>query len=208
MGVIESHLPDRPLEKDVAARNERPGLATVRRLVDTDSRFRVARGVRLARAGIERVSGRITRIHEQRADRVGAETVGKKLPVRARERLVGAPNTASRRGDVERALALGASRRDGHGRHAAARHVLRTVKEERIEYGWIGRLARTDQLPGAGRMRAGIQCRPTTAGRQSCVSRDLGLGVGPQQIGLDARRGIRAAGVRVIGKGLLVSEHR
>src|SRR5439155_13059729 len=124
---IESHLPDRALEEDVAAGNECPGLAAVRRLVDTDARFRIGRSVRLAGAGIERVARRIARIHEQRANRVRAETAGDVLPVRAVERLIGTPDTTPRRRNVKRALAEGAARRDRHRRHAAARYVLRPV---------------------------------------------------------------------------------
>ena len=82
------------------------------------------------------------------------------------ERLVRPPDAAAGRGDVERQLLWRAGRRDGHRRHAAARDVLRPVEEERIEHGRIGRLARTDELPGAGRMGAALSAaQPFRAAR-------------------------------------------
>ncbi len=193
-GVIESHLPDRPLEEDVAPGDEGPGLAAVRRLVDAHARFRIARGIRLARARVQRVSGSILRIDEQGTDRVDTEAAGDESPVRAQKRLVGPPDTASRRRDVERALILGARRRDRHRRHAAARHVLGPVEQERIEHGGVGRLAGADQLPGAGRRRARIERRPAVPGIQGGLSRYLGLGVRPQQVRFDLGSVIRPTG--------------
>src|SRR6478672_2933834 len=104
-GVVKIHDADGALKEDVGSRNQRPGLAAVRCLVDTDSRFRIARSIRFAGAGIERVARSVVRIHEERADGIDAETARDESPSRvAGERLVGPPNTTARGGDVEDAF--------------------------------------------------------------------------------------------------------
>ena len=104
MRIVEIHIPDRPLEEHIGTGNEVPGSSAVSRLVDTDASFRVAGGVLFTSGGINSVAGRIRWIHQERANRIDAKTAGHKLPTRAIERLISAPNTAARCSDVKNAL--------------------------------------------------------------------------------------------------------
>ena len=187
--LVEGETRHRALEEDVAARDQQPGLAAVGGLEDADARLGVARGVGFAGADVDGVPARVTRVDEDRADRVRPRRRRRcanadERPGRfgAIERLVGDPDAAAGRAEVEPAVAPVAGGRDAQRGHAAGGDVWGAVEEEDVEQRGVARLVeRSDRRPLAYRLPVLLERLEPGLRVQRRFGRNLVGGIGAER---------------------------
>ena len=195
----------RPRRDARVRRKVRPRVAAVRGFVDPEAGLRVARGIRLAGSGIERV---VRRVVGQGTDRIRGEAPGDERPAcaAAGEGIVRAPDPASRGPRPHGALLVVAGGIDGERRDPARRRVGRAAERQDVRK---VRRARAREAPLARRVLAllGLHVRPRLLGGRRQLERDVSGGKGAMLVILLGRgRGP----FRVVrpGRGQLVFERR
>ena len=164
-----------------APRDQRPRRAAVGRLVETDAGLGIARAVRLARADVDRHSGRVVRVIGDRADRIRRDTRARRRPLHLLvQRVRRTEDTTAGRADQRRTVLRRAARRRHRERRHAAREDRPSVPRGRLagDGRRRGHTARTDQLPaGHGLLRVQRLDRERRCPSRLCLRRgDRGAG--------------------------------